>query len=125
MRFGLALLVSITAWSSACLHADEKAEETAALARVKALEGQIERKNEAGAARAEAYFEHALAIAREQQTKSLELRAAVCTARLWRHQGKRNEARELLTLVYGWFTEGFETRNLTMSCPSDLRQLFC
>jgi predicted ATPase len=65
-----------------------------------------------GAARAEAYFEHALAIAREQQTKSLELRAAMSMARLWRDQGKRDEACGLLAPVYGWFTEGFDTLDL-------------
>ena len=62
--------------------------------------------------KAEAYFEHALAVARQQQTKSWELRAATSLARLWRDQGKRNEARELLAPVYGWFTEGFDTLDL-------------
>jgi predicted ATPase len=63
-------------------------------------------------AKAQAYFERALAIARQQQAKSLELRAAMSMARLWRDQGKREEARELLAPVYGWFTEGFDTRDL-------------
>jgi class 3 adenylate cyclase/tetratricopeptide (TPR) repeat protein len=62
--------------------------------------------------KAEKHFESALAIARQQQTKSWELRAATSLARLWRDQGKRDEARELLTPVYGWFTEGFDTRDL-------------
>jgi predicted ATPase len=53
-----------------------------------------------------------VAISREPQAKSWELRAAMSMARLWRDQGKRNEARELLAPVYGWFTEGFETRDL-------------
>jgi hypothetical protein len=48
-------------------------------------------------------------VARQQQAKSWELRAAMSMARLWRDQGKRDEARELLAPVYGWFTEGFET----------------
>ena len=61
---------------------------------------------EPDAAKAEAYFERALAVAREQQAKSWELRAAMSMARLWRDQGKRDEARELLAPVYGWFTEG-------------------
>ena len=65
-----------------------------------------------GAARAEAYFERALAIAREQQGKSWELRAATSMARIWRDQGKRDEARDLLAPVYGWFTEGFDTLDL-------------
>ena len=62
--------------------------------------------------KAEAYFEHALAVARQQQTKSWELRAATSLVRLWRDQGKRDEARELLAPVYGWFTKGFDTLDL-------------
>jgi predicted ATPase len=64
------------------------------------------------AAKAEAYFERAIAIARQQQAKSWELRAAMSLARLWRDQGKVQQARELLAPVYGWFTEGFDTRDL-------------
>ena len=56
----------------------------------------------AGRTRAQEYFERALAIARQQQAKSWELRAAMSMARLWRDQGKRDEARELLAPVYGW-----------------------
>ena len=67
---------------------------------------------EPDAAKAEAYFERALAISREQQAKSWELRAAMSMARLWRDQGKRDEARDLLAPVYGWFTEGFDTLDL-------------
>ena len=63
-------------------------------------------------AKAQAYFEHALSIARQQQAKSWELRAAMSMARLWRDQGKRDEARDLLAPVYGWFTEGFDTLDL-------------
>ena len=63
-------------------------------------------------AKAEAYFERALAVARKQQAKSWELRAAMSMARLWRDQGKRDEARALLAPVYGWFTEGFDTLDL-------------
>jgi predicted ATPase len=63
-------------------------------------------------AKAQAYFERALQIARQQQAKSWELRAAMSMARLWRDQGKRDEARDLLAPVYGWFTEGFDTRDL-------------
>ena len=62
--------------------------------------------------KAEAYLERALAVAREQQAKSWELRAAISMARLWREQGKPDEARDLLTPVYGWFTEGFDTLDL-------------
>jgi predicted ATPase len=64
------------------------------------------------AGKAEAYFERALATARQQQAKSWELRAAMSLARLWRSQGKPQQARELLAPVYGWFTEGFDTRDL-------------
>ena len=64
------------------------------------------------AAKAEACFKHALVVARQQQAKSWELRAAMSLARLWRDQGKVSEARELLAPVYGWFTEGFDTRDL-------------
>jgi predicted ATPase len=67
---------------------------------------------EPDAAKAEACFERALAVAREQQAKSFELRAAMSMARLWRDQAKRDEARELLAPVYGWFTEGFDTPDL-------------
>jgi predicted ATPase len=64
------------------------------------------------AVKAETYFERALAVAREQQAKSWELRAAMSMARLWRDQGKRQQARDLLAPVYGWFTEGFDTLDL-------------
>ena len=63
-------------------------------------------------AKAERHFECALAVARQQQAKSWELRAAMNLARLWRSQGKVHLARELLAPVYGWFTEGFDTRDL-------------
>ena len=63
-------------------------------------------------AKAEAHFERALSVARQQQAKSWELRAAMSLARLWCDQGKVREARELLAPVYGWFTEGFDTRDL-------------
>jgi predicted ATPase/class 3 adenylate cyclase len=61
---------------------------------------------------AEACFQQALAIARRQQAKSWELRAAMSLSRLWQQQGKRAEARELLAPIYGWFTEGFDTADL-------------
>ena len=65
-----------------------------------------------GATQAEAHFQNALSAARDQKAKSWELRAAMSMARLWRDQGKREEARELLAPVYGWFTEGFDTLDL-------------
>jgi class 3 adenylate cyclase/tetratricopeptide (TPR) repeat protein len=60
-------------------------------------------------AAAEESYHQALAVAQRQSAKLFELRAATCLARLWRDQGKRNEARDLLAPVYGWFTEGFDT----------------
>jgi len=61
---------------------------------------------------AEACFHQALDVARRQQAKSLELRAATSLSRLWRNQGKKSEARQLLTELYSWFTEGFDTVDL-------------
>ena len=64
------------------------------------------------ALKAETHFERALAVARTQQAKSWEIRATMSMARLWRDQGKVQQARELLVPVYGWFTEGFDTLDL-------------
>jgi adenylate cyclase len=64
------------------------------------------------AAQAEVCFQQSLAIAHCQQAKSWELRAATSLARLWQQQSKRQEARELLTPIYNWFTEGFDTADL-------------
>ena len=61
---------------------------------------------------AEACFQQSLTIARRQQAKSWELRAAMSLARLWQQQGQRQEALALLTPIYGWFTEGFDTADL-------------
>jgi TOMM system kinase/cyclase fusion protein len=63
-------------------------------------------------AEAETYFRQALDVARHQQAKSWELRAAMSLSRLWQRQGKHAEARQLLVEVYGWFTEGFDTADL-------------
>ena len=65
-----------------------------------------------GSSQAGAYFEHALAVARKQQAKSFELRAAMSMARLWRDQDNPDKARDLLAPVFGWFTEGFDTGDL-------------
>jgi class 3 adenylate cyclase/predicted ATPase len=82
-------------------------------AEVHRVAGEIARLSpEPDAAKAEAYFERALEVARQQQAKSWELRAAMSMARLWRDQGKPQQARELLAPVYGWFTEGFDTLDL-------------
>ena len=61
---------------------------------------------------AEACFLKAIEVARQQQAKSLELRAVVGLSRLWQHQEKREEARQMLAEVYSWFTEGFDTADL-------------
>jgi predicted ATPase len=69
------------------------------------------------AAQAEACFHQALVLARRQQAKSRELRAAMSLSRLWQRQGKRREARQLLAGVYAWFTEGFDTAFPRQSIP--------
>jgi len=61
---------------------------------------------------ATACFQQALDVARRQQARALELRAALSLSRLWQQQGKRTEARALLAPLYGWFTEGFDTADL-------------
>jgi predicted ATPase len=61
---------------------------------------------------AETCFQHALDVSRQQQAKSLELRAAMSLGRLWQRQGKRQEAYDLLASLYSWFTEGFDTADL-------------
>jgi predicted ATPase len=82
-------------------------------AEVNRTAGEIALKSsEPDAAKAVTYFERALAVARAQQAKSWELRAAMSMARLWRDQSKRHQARDLLAPVYGWFTEGFDTLDL-------------
>ena len=82
-------------------------------AEVHRLAGEIALKSpEPDAANAQQYFDRALSVARQQQAKSWELRTAMSLARLWRDQGKVQQARELLAPVYGWFTEGFDTRDL-------------
>jgi class 3 adenylate cyclase/predicted ATPase len=98
---------------SEAIAAIETANERWCEAEVNREAGEIALKSpEPDAAKAEAHFERALAVARAQQAKSWELRAATSMARLWRDQGKRDAARELLAPVYGWFTEGFDTLDL-------------
>ncbi len=63
-------------------------------------------------AEAEACFRQAIDVAQRQSAKSLELRAVVSLSRLWQSQGKKDEARQLLAEIYGWFTEGFDTADL-------------
>ena len=82
-------------------------------AEVNRIAGKIELLSpDPDAAKGEAYFERSLTVARQQQAKSWELRASMSLARLWRDQGTVQQARELLAPVYGWFTEGFDTRDL-------------
>jgi predicted ATPase len=91
----------------------ETAKERWCEAEVHRIAGEIALKSpELNEAKAETYFDRSLAVARQQQAKSWELRAAMNMARLWRDQGKRDQARELLAPVYGWFTEGFDTLDL-------------
>jgi predicted ATPase len=63
-------------------------------------------------AEAETWLQRALDVARHQEAKSLELRAAMSLSRLWQQQGRGDEAHELLAPIYGWFTEGFDTADL-------------
>ena len=100
-----------------CIHeamtAAETTKERWGEAEVHRVAGEVELiAPEPDAAKAQMYFERALTVARQQQAKSWELRAAMSMARLWRDQGKREEARELLAPVDGWFTEGFDTLDL-------------
>jgi predicted ATPase len=82
-------------------------------AEVNRVAGEIALKSpEPDVAKAQQYFDRALVIARQQEAKSWELRAAMSMARLWRDQGKPQQALELLAPVYGWFTEGFDTVDL-------------
>jgi predicted ATPase len=81
-------------------------------AELKRVEGELGRVQGTSVFEIETCFEQALQVARCQSAKSFELRAATSLARLWRDQGKRDEARDLLAPVYGWFTEGFDTLDL-------------
>jgi predicted ATPase len=76
------------------------------------IEGELLQAADSSSPEVQACFGRAMAITRQQGAKSLELRAATSLARLWRDQGRRAEAHDLLAPVYGWFTEGFETRDL-------------
>jgi class 3 adenylate cyclase/predicted ATPase len=91
----------------------ETTKETWCDAEVNRVAGEIALMSpEPDTAKAPEYFERVLTVARQQQAKSWELRAAMSMARLWRDQGEVRQARELLAPVYGWFTEGFDTRDL-------------
>jgi predicted ATPase len=103
---GLALVAEARAWVD--IHAERFWE-----AELHRLQGRLLLQDAPpDAHQAEACFQQALALARRQQAKSLELRAAMSLSRLWQQQGKQAKARELLGPIYGWFTEGFDTADL-------------
>jgi predicted ATPase len=81
-------------------------------AEIHRLKGELLQEATPDASQAEACFHRALAVARRQHAKSLELRTAMSLARLWQHQSKSQEAHDLLASVDGWFTEGFDTFDL-------------
>jgi len=81
-------------------------------AEVHRMAGELALSPEPDAPRAEAYFERAIVIAREQHAKSWELRATMSMARLWRDEGKLRQAHDILDPIYSWFTEGFDTLDL-------------
>jgi predicted ATPase len=98
---------------SQAMKAIETTRERSSEAEVNRVAGEIALMTpEPDTAKAQAHFDRSLIVARRQQAKSWELRAAMSLARLWRSQGKVEQARELLAPVYGWFTEGFDTRDL-------------
>jgi predicted ATPase len=76
------------------------------------LNGELTGMLRGDASKVESAYVESLRIAREQEAKSWELRAAMSMARLWLKQGKRQQAHDLLSPIYDWFTEGFETRDL-------------
>jgi predicted ATPase len=85
-------------------------------AEINRITGEVARKlPQPGSSQAEAYFERALTIARAQQAKSWELRAAMSMARLWHDQGMQEKACALLAPIYGWFTQGLDTHDLTQA----------
>jgi predicted ATPase len=119
--FVILSLCSCCAWSlqcrtklyRRCIHGNQSTKETWFEAEAHRVAGEIEAESaDSKRAQAEGHFGLALAIARQQQAKSWELRAAMSLARHWRYKGKVQEARELLAPIYGWFTEGFDTRDL-------------
>jgi predicted ATPase len=84
-----------------------------AVAELHLLKGELlMRQAAANAPQAEICYDQALAVARHQQAKSLELRAGMGLSRLWQSQGKKEKARQLLGEIYGWFSEGFDTADL-------------
>src|SRR4030095_4000200 len=90
----------------------EKKEERWYEAELYRLKGELTLQQANVQREAEECFHKAIEIARRQQAKSLELRAVMSLSRLWQQQGKQKEAHALLAEIYGWFTEGFDTKDL-------------
>jgi DNA-binding SARP family transcriptional activator/predicted ATPase len=90
----------------------EQTDERSSEAEIHRLRGEL-LEMQGDVASAEASFQHAIEVARRQQAKSWELRAATNLARLWQKQGRTDEARQALAQIYGWFSEGFDTADLT------------
>jgi len=91
----------------------ERTEERFYEAELYRLQGELLlQQSEHSAPAAAASFQKAMTIAHHQQAKSLELRAVMSLSRLWQQQGKKEEARQMLAEIYGWFTEGFDTKDL-------------
>jgi predicted ATPase len=100
-------------WLAEALRAFEASGRGDTLTEAYRLQGELLlRQATPDATRAEVCFQQALSVARRQQAKSYELRAAMSLTRPWRQQGKRDEAYALLAPLYGWFTEGFDTADL-------------
>ncbi len=98
---------------SEALAAANDREERVSEAEIHRLKGELLlRQNNSNASEAQSCFQSAIAVARKQSAKSLELRATVSLARLLDKQGKRDEARAMLADIYNWFTEGFDTADL-------------
>ena len=90
----------------------EKNEERMYEAELYRLKGELTLAQSSVQKEAEECFHKAIAIARKQQAKSLELRAVMSVSRLWQQQGKQQEAHHMLSEIYNWFTEGFDTKDL-------------
>jgi len=90
----------------------ERTEERLSEAELHRLRGELLLQHGVPEAEAEACFQQAIAVARSQEARSWELRATLSLARLWQRQGKRDDARQVLSAIYGWFTEGFDTPDL-------------
>ena len=90
----------------------EKNEERMYEAELYRLKGELTLAQSSVQKEAEECFHKAIAIARKQQAKSLELRAVMSVSRLWQQQGKKKESHEMLAKLYSWFTEGFDTKDL-------------